>query len=87
MFMILLQFTKRDRREYIGRIHKFNTSLTFLVNRPLSLEVGAYKSHETKAVRRYYKRVQNHAEILSTVLEEKLQTSGCLCQVRTLYHF
>lgn len=84
----MFQFTKQDCRKYIDRIHTLNMSLTIMNNKSLlSAEVGTYNSTEASVSRRYYTRVRMHAKILSETLEEKLQTSGCLCQVFTLRHF
>ena len=79
MLQFVFQFTEQVRQRYTDRIHRLNTSLTYLING--SYTSVEYNPFETKVVRRYYKRARHHAELLKKALEEKFPASDCPCTV------
>ena len=80
MFIMLRHFKKRDREDYIDRIHRLNSNLHKLV-------IGAPQTaaDEVNKVRKdvvgHYQRVRKHAISLYDALKERSQTSSCPCQV------
>lgn len=83
MYTMLKHFKKKDREQYIERIHRLNDNLhKLVVGAPqTTVEVNKHR----KGVAGHFQQVRKHAITLYGALKEKLQSSTCHCTVCNIH--